>query len=74
MPFQLGSRRTLADQATDPGRAQLEWQSAYRNLVREAHVIPTNDMSLRTFVSARLHNYQTNALATGPIVDQMWVK
>jgi peptide/nickel transport system substrate-binding protein len=62
----------LAQQVTDPGRANDAWAALDKSLVDAAAIIPFNNSVRRNFVSRRVGNLQVNPLV-GTILSQTWV-
>jgi YVTN family beta-propeller protein len=62
----------LADERTDPVRARRGWIAVDHALTLDAPLIATVNKRFATFVSARVHNYQSNPF--GPVWDQMQVQ
>jgi ABC-type oligopeptide transport system substrate-binding subunit len=66
--------RAKAAQFTDPGLAQQLWQGVYREVAKQAPIIPFAIDTQDYFVSATANeNYQASWLGS-PLYDQMWVK
>jgi ABC-type transport system substrate-binding protein len=62
----------LADERTDPVQARREWTAIDHALTLDAPLVATVNKRFATFVSARVHNYQSNPFGT--IWDQLQVQ
>ena len=65
--------RATALEATDPGAALRAWTQIDQIVSDQAPIVPTVNRFERTFVSARVGDFQSNQLV-GPLLSQLWVK
>jgi peptide/nickel transport system substrate-binding protein len=66
--------RALSLQTSDPQAAALLWSKVDRDVVDEAPVVPFFNLLKLELVSTRVGNYTSSFLATGALLDQLWVK
>jgi ABC-type transport system substrate-binding protein len=66
------AQAALAAQTSNPAQARALWASVDRQVTNAAPWVATTNPEVTVMVSARVRNYQSNAMF-GPILDQLWI-